>query len=60
MPARLSRCVIKIRTGHGASRYEIGSGNGVLTVSGDDGKTIVYGPVAWLRVEAHSDAPTMT
>jgi hypothetical protein len=45
---------------HGASRYEIGSSNGVLTVSGDDGKTIVYGPVAWLRVEAHSDAPTMT
>jgi hypothetical protein len=32
---------------HGASRYEIGSGNGVLTVSGDDGKTIVYDPVAW-------------
>jgi hypothetical protein len=44
---------------HGASRYEIGSGNGVLTVSGDDGKTTVYGPAAWLRVEAHSDAPTM-
>jgi hypothetical protein len=45
---------------HGASRYEIGSSNGVLTVSGDDGKTIVYGPAAWLRVEAHSAAPTMT
>lgn len=45
---------------HGTSRYEIGAGNAVLTVSGDDGRTIVYGPAAWLRVVAHSDAPTMT
>jgi hypothetical protein len=45
---------------HGSSRYEIGSSNGMLTASGDDGKTIVYGATAWLRVEAHSDAPTMT
>lgn len=44
----------------GTSRYEIGAGNGVLTVSGDDGKKIVYGPAAWLRVEEQSDAPTMT
>jgi hypothetical protein len=28
----------------GTSRYEIGAGNAVLTVSGDNGKKIVYAP----------------
>lgn len=44
----------------GNSHYEIGAGNSVLTVSADDGKKIVYGPAAWLRVEERSDAPTAT
>ncbi len=35
---------------HGDSRYAISAG-GVLTVWDEGKKKIVYGPVAWLRIE---------
>jgi len=38
----------------GESHYTISKENGVLTVTTDDGRTIVYGPTAWLRVEHES------
>jgi len=36
---------------NGESRYNVGNGNGVLTVFTEDGKHIFYGPAAWLRLE---------
>lgn len=44
----------------GAAQYTVGKENGVLTVTTDDGRTIVYGPTAWLRIEHEAQGGWMT